>query len=315
MGIYDGIIDALADGKLEQAAPADPMDWPLPCDVKVGCGTHGKGTALRGLVARMQCLYDAMREKDDRTPSDFAKLIEAVSAQEPICKACNGSGEDGSAVGYPCVTCDGTGESIEGEFSAPVQEAQNAQSVDDDPGEAAYWNFDARKKGYGQWKGAPQTERDAFKTEYRAIYDRQYMNGYQTATEDASRLPVHDSDCAMHNEPAYPNGPCDCSLSRPVREPLTGWISVDERLPEIGVTVMVYTPPTEDDWPGSVNIQFDCLDPDSDGELWLSWWNHYEHFICVAPAGSSGPKSDRAPYTLWAPIPALPDSNAAKEAT
>lgn len=23
----------------------------------------------------------------------------------------------------------------------------------------------------------------------------------------------HDSDCAMHNMPATPNGPCDCSLS------------------------------------------------------------------------------------------------------
>ena len=22
---------------------------------------------------------------------------------------------------------------------------------------------------------------------------------------------LHDSDCAQHNEPAYPNGPCDCS--------------------------------------------------------------------------------------------------------
>lgn len=26
--------------------------------------------------------------------------------------------------------------------------------------------------------------------------------------------PVHDSDCAMHREPAYPAGPCDCSLSK-----------------------------------------------------------------------------------------------------
>lgn len=25
---------------------------------------------------------------------------------------------------------------------------------------------------------------------------------------------IHDSDCALHNEPAYPNGPCDCSVSR-----------------------------------------------------------------------------------------------------
>ena len=24
----------------------------------------------------------------------------------------------------------------------------------------------------------------------------------------------HDSDCAMHNEPAYPKGPCNCSLSK-----------------------------------------------------------------------------------------------------
>jgi regulator of replication initiation timing len=24
---------------------------------------------------------------------------------------------------------------------------------------------------------------------------------------------LHDSDCAVHNEPAYPNGPCNCILS------------------------------------------------------------------------------------------------------
>lgn len=28
----------------------------------------------------------------------------------------------------------------------------------------------------------------------------------------------HDSDCAMHNEPAFPNGPCDCSTSNPHME-------------------------------------------------------------------------------------------------
>ena len=26
----------------------------------------------------------------------------------------------------------------------------------------------------------------------------------------------HDSDCAAHNMPAYPNGPCDCRLNKPV---------------------------------------------------------------------------------------------------
>lgn len=33
--------------------------------------------------------------------------------------------------------------------------------------EAAYWNFDARRKGYGQWASAPMSERDAFKAELR----------------------------------------------------------------------------------------------------------------------------------------------------
>jgi len=26
---------------------------------------------------------------------------------------------------------------------------------------------------------------------------------------------VHDSDCAVHNMPAMPNGPCDCARERP----------------------------------------------------------------------------------------------------
>jgi hypothetical protein len=41
-----------------QAQPvADPMDWPLPCDVMVGNGTHKKGVPLRSLVARMNVLH------------------------------------------------------------------------------------------------------------------------------------------------------------------------------------------------------------------------------------------------------------------
>ncbi len=30
-----------------------------------------------------------------------------------------------------------------------------------------------------------------------------------------TEIDLHDSDCATHNEPAYPNGPCDCSVSAP----------------------------------------------------------------------------------------------------
>lgn len=44
----------------------DPMDTPLPCDVKVGHGTIRKGVKLRTLVARMKVLYEmATGEKAD----------------------------------------------------------------------------------------------------------------------------------------------------------------------------------------------------------------------------------------------------------
>lgn len=38
----------------------DPLDSPLPCDVKIGGGTHAKGTTLRLLVSRAQRYYDEL---------------------------------------------------------------------------------------------------------------------------------------------------------------------------------------------------------------------------------------------------------------
>lgn len=46
------------------AAPADPMDWPLPCDVTVGHGTMLKGVRLGTLVARMKALYKMATGED-----------------------------------------------------------------------------------------------------------------------------------------------------------------------------------------------------------------------------------------------------------
>lgn len=40
-------------------ASVDPMDWELPCDVKIGPGTMRKGVKLRTLVARMTMLHKA----------------------------------------------------------------------------------------------------------------------------------------------------------------------------------------------------------------------------------------------------------------
>ena len=40
-----------------QPSADDPMTWPLPCDVTVGCGTNRKGTPLSALVLRMNVLH------------------------------------------------------------------------------------------------------------------------------------------------------------------------------------------------------------------------------------------------------------------
>lgn len=46
----------------------------------------------------------------------------------------------------------------------------------DDPAEDAFWRFDARRKGYGDWKLRPQSERAAFKNEYRARLSKEVKN-------------------------------------------------------------------------------------------------------------------------------------------
>ena len=84
------------------------------------------------------------------------------------------------------------------------------------------------------------------------------------------------------------------------------WISVAECLPEPGLTVFVYSPPQPDDWPDSVRIGFDAVDPE-DGESWINHNAHYEHYCCVAKGDTpmTGP-SQKAPYTHWMPVPAIP---------
>lgn len=59
--------------------------------------------------------------------------------------------------------------------------------------EAAYWRFDARRKGYEQWKKAPMSERDAFKAELRNALEaekvraemRLVARGWQPAAQPA----------------------------------------------------------------------------------------------------------------------------------
>jgi hypothetical protein len=99
--------------------------------------------------------------------------------------------------------------------------------------------------------------------------------------------------------------------SRPAE--VDDWISVEDQLPEVGALVMVYSPPTQNDWPDSLCIEFDYLDPDADEPRWFHHGEHYEHFCCVAkPEGSIGP-SEEAPYTHWRPVPARPSHTTNKE--
>lgn len=56
--------------------------------------------------------------------------------------------------------------------------------------ERAFWNFDARRKGLGRWKNAPQSERDAFKHEVRSLI--------KSPQEDLPEL-IFDADDPLPN--------------------------------------------------------------------------------------------------------------------
>lgn len=72
--------------------------------------------------------------------------------------------------------------------------------------------------------------------------------------------------------------------------------------------VMVYTPPQPSDWPDTVRISFDYIDPEVADDYWYNHGEHYEHYCCVAkPENCTGPQ-ERAPYTHWMPLPAAPGS-------
>lgn len=49
---------------------------------------------------------------------------------------------------------------------------------------------------------------------------------------------MHASDCARHNEPAYPNGPCDCGLSLPHIRMINGrWCCCGDGVEGYGATI------------------------------------------------------------------------------
>ena len=87
--------------------------------------------------------------------------------------------------------------------------AQQEQDIEDAI-EAAYWHFDARKKGLNEWASAPQSERDAFKAEARKL-----AKGYfpTQQAQDTKREMLAVADAFIRGKRA--------ALAEPVQEPVT----------------------------------------------------------------------------------------------
>jgi hypothetical protein len=70
---------ALASRPAALAAPIDPMDWPIPCDVKVGAVNIKRGCKLRTLVTRMESLHRmasaALPKVTDEQRAEFWALV------------------------------------------------------------------------------------------------------------------------------------------------------------------------------------------------------------------------------------------------
>jgi uncharacterized protein YdbL (DUF1318 family) len=78
-------------------------------------------------------------------------------AEEHWSKAKQRAADEGKSEDYAYIT---------GIFKRMMGEKAGAES---DAAERLYWEFDARKKGYGPWKTRPQSERDAFKQILRGV--------------------------------------------------------------------------------------------------------------------------------------------------
>lgn len=65
--------------------------------------------------------------------------------------------------------------------------------------EQSFWSFDARRSGYSNWKGKPQSERDAFKGELRSVL-ADYTAGINSSyfVDNYSRVAaMHEADARI----------------------------------------------------------------------------------------------------------------------
>jgi hypothetical protein len=105
------------------------------------------------------------------------------------------------------------------------EQAEPAQDQDvEDAIEAAYWHFDARKKGLNEWASAPQSERDAFKAEARKL-----AKGYfpTRQVQDTKREMLAVANAFIRGKRA-----ALAQQAEPVQEPVA-WIHTDPDKPRV----------------------------------------------------------------------------------
>ena len=108
----------------------------------------------------------------------------------------------------------------------------------------------------------------------------------------------HDSDCAIHNAPAYEAGKCDCS-----RLGMTGWQPISTA-PKDGTMVLLAE-----------------IDPDEPETLWdkyghidIGCWERSERDPAFTVEGWASNYGRIDDPTHWMPLPAPPDKQPEKVA-
>lgn len=139
----------LAAAPQAPAAPEDPMDWPLPCDVTVGHGTIRKGCKLRTLVLRMQVLYNLAQKVELAEPASESPaqaphsltVSEAVAEFREVCEAARSTRAAQAAPAAPAV-----------DALAPVQALLDVHAALLDANPYAYFELAyTRQTGWMAW--------------------------------------------------------------------------------------------------------------------------------------------------------------------